>query len=517
MISTLGVKSIFCFNDISEYCIVEQKICGMETTKLNTMRNYLHLIAVAFILLFVSTSFIGVGAPLEEDMLFENSNYRTENFRISTNGKIEFNDDYTDVTDMEEGAFLQISMSSFGIKRKILISKYHNKINRQYYEGYKELKFDPKGREWLAKVLPSVVRDSGMDMENRVNRIYKKGGISAFLKDLEQTPNDYYRSRMVEFLLKNNDLKKSELQKLIREFPYRINSDRELSQIYRQYNPVFLRYDDVSEEFFNSLAEIESNHELAQILKSVYESNELNKQNFIYYTDAIDALPSGYERSNMMRFTLKDRKLTKEQMEVLLARAEKMASEYDKIQIVNTLIADEGLSSANVDKIIELVRTISTQYEVIKIPYALIREKKLNSGNLEAFIELIQEMNMQHNYGGILSMLVQYEGLGKNKYDVLLKASDHITSSFEFSKFFVDILTTGELNKKQQLKLLQKSVNYPSDYELSGLLMLAIRTMDMEDDQIKEAITEAAQEINSEYEYGKVMKAIYSYGKKPKR
>ena len=240
MISTLGVKSIFCFNDISEYCIVEQKICGMETTKLNTMRNYLHLIAVALILLFVSTSFIGVGAPREANLLIENSNYRTENLRISTNGKIEFNDDYTDVIDMEEGAFLQISMSSFGIKRKILISKYHNKINRQYYEGYKELKFNPKGKEWLAKVLPSVVRDSGMDMENRVNRIYKKGGVNAFLQELEKTPNDYYRSRMVEFLLKNNDLKKSELQKLIREFPYRISSDRKLSNIYRQYNPIFL-------------------------------------------------------------------------------------------------------------------------------------------------------------------------------------------------------------------------------------------------------------------------------------
>jgi hypothetical protein len=34
--------------------------------------------------------------------------------------------------------------------------------------------------------------------------------------------------------------------------------------------------------------------------------------------------------------------------------------------------------------------------------------------------------------------------------------------------------------------------------------------MDLEDDEIRDALIEATQEISSEYEYGKVMKAIYS-------
>jgi beta-lactamase class A len=49
----------------------------------------------------------------------ERSNWKAENMKISSQGEIEFNEDYTDVIGISDDGYLKISMVSFGMKRKL--------------------------------------------------------------------------------------------------------------------------------------------------------------------------------------------------------------------------------------------------------------------------------------------------------------------------------------------------------------------------------------------------------------
>lgn len=477
------------------------------------MKKHLQFLLSLVAIVMLSSLSCTAGNGDWDILITKDNNWKMENIKISTNGDIKFNEDYTDVTAMSDDAYIKISMVSFGMRRKLYIRSDEGSVNYRYYEGSREVDFEPKGREWMKKMLPGIVRNSGLDLENRVNRIYKKDGVTGFLKELEETNSDYYRSRMVKYLLKNNNLNKSELKSLIREFPYRINSDYELSQIYKKYNPVFITDPEISLEFFNSLEEISSNYELSQVLKSVYKLNELNEDNFTHFIEAMSDISSSYEKSNLMKMALADDKLTEEQLNVLLEEVEDLPSTYEKSQIIKSIIKEEGLSSVNVDKILELTESVSSDYEMGQIINSMIREEMIDESNLNEFTELLDNVSSDYTYKGILNQLIEYEELGEDRFDFLLEASDEISSNYELSKFYKTLLLKGNLTKQQQLTLLSKSENISSNYELAGFLITATQRMDMEDDEIRDALIDATQEISSEYEYGKVMKAIYSKNK----
>ncbi|WP_421919236.1 hypothetical protein [Marinifilum sp.] len=474
------------------------------------MKKLLHFTLALVAALMLSTISCNAGNEDSEIEIRNSNSLRVENIKVSTNGNIEFNDDYTDVKAMSDDAYIKISMVSFGMKRKLYIHSEEGRILYRYMEGSREVDFEPKGREWMKKMLPDIVRSSGMDLENRVNKVYKKSGISGFLKELEETRSDYYRSNMVRYLLKNNSLNKNELRSLIREFPYRIKSDYELSRIYKKYNPIFIHDPEISEEFFKSLEELSSNYELSQVLKSVYRQNELNLNNFNRFIDAMDDISSSYEKSNLIKMALADNKLTKAQLDVLLDEVEEIGSNYEKSQIIKSIIKVDGLSSSNANKIIELTGSISSDYEMGLIINSMIHEEMLNQSNLDEFIDLLDNISSDYTFRRILNQLITYDELGDDRFDFLLDVSDEISSSYELSRFYKALAMTGGMTKKQQLKLINKSGNISSNYELANFLKLATIKMDIEDNDIRDALIEAAQGIESEFEYGKVMKAIYS-------
>ena len=482
-------------------------------TNTKDMKKLLLFITLIFAVLLNATFSSLAAEPDKEVSITRNSNWNFEKLKISTNGDLTFNDNYTDVISLSEDAYLKISMVSFGMKRKLYISSDEGRVVYRYFEGSKEINFEPKGREWMKEILPDVIRNSGLDLENRVNKIYQKKGVTGFLSELEETDSDYYRSKMVSYLLKNNELKKPELQSLLREFPYRINSDYELSQIYKKYNSAFLVDMELSTEFFNSLEELSSDYELSQVLKSVYKLNDLDNGKFSLFIGAFDEISSDYEKSNLMKLALNDDRLTSEQLTELLEQVEDLSSDYEKSQIIKSLLRGHGLSTKNINDIIRLSHSISSDYEITQIVNSIIESGMLNKANLDLFNELVEEISSDYSYTGILKDLIEYEKLGTERFDFLLEASENISSNYELSRFYHELLYRRELSIDQQLSWIEKARNISSNYELAKFLMEASQKMDLDNDKIYEALVNATQDISSEYEYGKVMKVIYAHRK----
>lgn len=477
------------------------------------MKKQLLFITMIFVALVNVTFGSYAAEPDKEISITRSSSWNLEKLKISTNGELTFNDSYTDVLSVSEDGYLKISMVSFGMKRKLYVRSDDGRVVYRYFEGNKEINFEPKGREWMKEVLPDVIRNSGIDLENRVNKVYQKKGVTGFLNELEETDSDYYRSRMVNYLLKNNELKKSELQSLLREFPYRIDSDYELSQIYKKHNPAFMVDLELSTEFFNSLAELSSDYELSQVLKSVYKLNDLDNGKFSLFIGAFDEISSDYEKSNLMKLALNDDKLTNQQLKEVLAQVEDLSSDYEKSQIIKSLLRGNGLSSENINEIMELTHSISSDYEMTQIVNSIINAGMLSKSNLEVFNELVEEISSDYSYTEVLKELIEYDKLGTERFDFLLKASDNISSDYELSRFYHALLNQHELTVDQQLELISRAENISSSYELAKFLTEASKKMDLDNEKIYEALLNATQEISSEHEYGRVMKIIYSHRK----
>lgn len=441
----------------------------------------------------------------------ERSNWKAENIKVSSHGEIEFNEDYTDVLDISDEGYLKISMVSFGMKRKLYFRSQEGQLDKLYFEGNKQVKFEPKGREWMQEVLPQVVRNSGLDLENRVNKVYQKGGVDAFLSELEATDSDYFKSRMVHYLLDNNELTKKEKEKLLKEFPSNIDSDYELSQIFKKHNSVFLDDSTLSLEFFNSLDQVSSDYELSQILKSVFKNNKLNEINFEFFVSAMNNIDSDFEKSNLIKLAISKGKNSSIKLDLILNNLDGIDSDYEKGIIIKTVINEELFDLDNIDKIIELSRGISSDYEHTQIMKNMIKHEMITPQNKDKFKEMMDDISSEYSYKEILMDFMEYDKLGEENFDFLMEASEKISSSYELSQLYKLMLDKDGLSTKQQLTLIEKASHISSDYEYASFLLEATRKLDLDNEKIQNALIDATQKIDSEYDYGKIMKAIYSH------
>jgi len=133
------------------------------------------------------------------------------NYDIQLKGEIKVNDDDTEIVSISPGGNLKISKKTFGNKRSLIIeSNSKGTLNYEFYEGRKEIPYDPEGKKWLADVLLDVVRIAGVDVEGRTKRIYSQKGIDGFMEELHEISSNSITAKYFEVLLENYKLNENE-------------------------------------------------------------------------------------------------------------------------------------------------------------------------------------------------------------------------------------------------------------------------------------------------------------------
>ena len=107
-------------------------------------------------------------------------------FELETRGVIEVTDDDRDIKSISSGGYFELSKITFGNRRTIEIHESNGELIKKYYEGRKEISYDPSGKEWLADVLPDVLRSTGVAAKSRVNRIYRRDGVQGVISEMEK-------------------------------------------------------------------------------------------------------------------------------------------------------------------------------------------------------------------------------------------------------------------------------------------------------------------------------------------
>jgi beta-lactamase regulating signal transducer with metallopeptidase domain/uncharacterized protein YeeX (DUF496 family) len=143
---------------------------------------------------------------------------------VKFKGDFGFSDDEDDVTRLDGSGYIEEELA--GTKRRVEFAKDGGGIKRTYSVNGKEQAFGPEAREFLKRVLPFVMRESGYDAEHRVARIKAKGGVDAVLAEIEMIKGDYAARVYVTALSKDSQLSQPQLDRLLKRVEH-LNGDYE--------------------------------------------------------------------------------------------------------------------------------------------------------------------------------------------------------------------------------------------------------------------------------------------------
>ena len=77
--------------------------------------------------------------------------------------------------------------------------------------------FDDEGRAWLTELLPTVLRESGLNARQRVARIRRDGGVEAVLADIARTQSTSAKRAAYDALLQDGTLSNDEQARIARQ------------------------------------------------------------------------------------------------------------------------------------------------------------------------------------------------------------------------------------------------------------------------------------------------------------
>lgn len=432
------------------------------------------------------------------------------NFEIEYQGKIAVTDDDKAIKSISSGGFLEIKKTTFGSKREIYIeSDGSGNLTKKYYEGRKQISYLPAGKEWLAEILPDIVRSTRIAAESRVNRYYKKGGVDAVLNEISRLKGDYVKVHYADLLLKRKGLDDHELEDIVLRIADEVDSDYYLATLLKNKSELFLRNEDTMDAYFKGLAEIGSDYYLAVVLKNAVKQAKPGSSSMQSLLEAVAKINSDYYQTVVVSTLLEDDELSGENLAALIKITQNIGSDYYQSTVLKKALEHKNLSEESFDRLIEEVSNVSSDYYMASIFGDLLSKDLDTRMKVHIINKVSSEINSDYYLASVLSEILKTDEVDEAVAEAILNAVQYVNSDHYASTVIIKASKKNNLNKKSLISLIKATKSINSDYyQMAALTSLAEKVNDLDDNDVKDAYMDAAKSISSDTYFGKAIKAL---------
>lgn len=218
---------------------------------------------------------------------------------IKIEGKVEMNDDYTDVADIPTDGTFTVEDNRGGTTRRYRVVRgAGGGLERSYSVGGSERALDAEGREWLRRVTLEAVRRGGLFARERARRILRERGARGLSEELTHVRGDYVRRVYFEELVASGQLDDSTLNEALNSL--RIGSDYERAQFLIRAADASLGRESVIPTYFAAVGKINSDYEHRRVLSAVVKRGGLGRDVLVAALRSAAGIESDYEKATFL-------------------------------------------------------------------------------------------------------------------------------------------------------------------------------------------------------------------------
>ena len=224
-----------------------------------------------------------------------------EKIAVNYRGSFVLNDSDTDIVQMSPRGYLKISDGGWSGGRSVeFTADASGSITRRFKAGASERPFEPEGREWLAKILPKFVRQSGFAAKERVARFLSKGGVPAVLSEISLIESDYAKKVYFTQLMEQSPLDATAARRVLEQAGREIDSDYELATTLIAGAGKLLVDDGTRQAYFAAARTLESDYEMSRAFLAALDHGPVTPQLLTGLLDASRSLDSDYEAATLL-------------------------------------------------------------------------------------------------------------------------------------------------------------------------------------------------------------------------
>lgn len=290
------------------------------------------------------------------------------------------------------------------VTRKVEYSGGDAGLKVRYWLNGKEQALDADANAWIAKAVPQLLRESAVNVEQRVARLHQRGGARAVLGDVALIHSDYSRGRHLGELLTKHSLDAAEL-------------DLALTEVNK----------------------IGSDYERRQVLSATLKSQRLGAPQLAKVFESASGIGSDYERAELLVESA-DRVGSDAQLrQAWLKAAHGIGSDYEHRRSLEALVEHNKGNDAALLEILELGGDIGSDYEHRHL-LGEIAEKAGDVNKLAPhYAKATGRIGSDFERREALIALVRGGSLGRDGVMAVLEAASGIGSDFECREVLVEL------------------------------------------------------------------------------
>ncbi len=430
-----------------------------------------------------------------------------DNFNVEYRGKIEITDDDKDIKGMSDDGYLEISKTVFGSNRSIVIEAHGNgKITREYYEGRKQIAWEPEGKKWLSEVLPEVVRTTTLCAESRVARFFRQGGTNGVLNELDKMESDYVRSAYANLLMKQS-IQPKDYAMIINRYADKTDSDHYMTEFLKNHTAKFLQNAEATTALFSATRKMDSDHYKTVVIKEALRGQTASIQNVKIILQAASQMESDYYVAEVLGSLLKQNNLSDGVVAEIISTTGSIESDHYKTAVLTEAMGKSGLSATSYSRVVDAVKTIESDHYITVVLNDLL-ENKLTDETLNTLATILPSIESDHYKTEVFTTLLKRQDLKEEQFDKLMQSFDRMDSDHYKTVVLQQAIGASNLTESKLLKILQKTTSIDSDHYITEVLTYAAPKVRAGSASVQSAYRAAAKNISSETYYGRAIRAI---------
>ena len=325
-----------------------------------------------------------------------------QKIEVKVENKVEFNEDYTDVSAIPADGALRIFDSRGAHTFRLTITRDSSgELRRDYSVDGQSRPFDAEGRRWFRTVLLQAVREGALDARTRSQRILKQRGVRGLTEEITYLKGDYVRRIYFEELLQAPGVSPQDLKTAIHNASNSIVGDYERAQMLLQVAPVFLGNKDVVADYFAATSRIKSDHEHARVLSGALKQTRLSKDVLIAIAQSAAAIQSDYEKASLLiKGAERYQGDLSSRMEWLHA-VRTIGSDYEHHRVLSGALKPNAISIEALSDLVRSAARMRSDYEKASF---LIEAMSLYRGDAQlraAFLETARTIGSEYERGRV--------------------------------------------------------------------------------------------------------------------
>jgi beta-lactamase regulating signal transducer with metallopeptidase domain len=361
---------------------------------------------------------------------------------VKIDGAIEFTDDDHDVKSLSPGGHFRMEERT-GLSGRAYDVKADSagNLTKTWSVDGSAKPLDTEGRAWLDRLLPQMIRDSGIGAGPRVARILRQGGPQAVITEIGLIHGDGSKRIYLEQLFAQATLNTQQLKDaagLIR----RISSDGDKAQVLLAVDGRYFT-GELRSYLFEAVESINSDGDKRRVLSDIVKKDAGSADTLVSAARAARHMSSDGDKAEVLIEMAASYRpgggLDAEYFEAVRS----VSSDGDHARVLSTLLAVHGDDRDILARVLQSAEKISSDGDKARVLKEAVPRYSDDDLIRKAFFDAANSVTSDGDHQQVLVALAHRQGIGAATLDGIAKSAQRISSDGDKSRVLMELAGTN--------------------------------------------------------------------------